>query len=269
MWARTFERFLPAVMSARLMQVAGDVQKSPEGVIHLMAHRIIDLDQPSCNIVRCPSDRSGNRPGRRVFAHPQPPRHVRAGGHPRNVRTFPEIARFSLKHCNPSVVRYRLRKASQRRGKGQMGEREMILIARILAALAALFGIVLGLGFLIDPIKSGANFFLSPNGIPGMAVLRADMCAFFLTGGSWSLPLPGARMQALIAPILLFAIAITGRTVSLIVDGVTPGAFVPMAVEAFFVSQSSVRAPHLCSEQVKRLTPARSWNKHKQHGAFT
>jgi len=47
-----------------------------------------------------------------------------------------------------------------------MGEREMILIARILAALAALFGIVLGLGFLIDPIKSGANFFLSPNGIP-------------------------------------------------------------------------------------------------------
>ena len=117
-----------------------------------------------------------------------------------------------------------------------MGEREMILIARILAALAALFGIVLGLGFLIDPIKSGANFFLSPNCIPGMAVLRADMCAFFLTGGILAAAAAWRQNAGfLIAPILLFAIAITGRTVSLIVDGVTPGAFVPMAVEAFFV----------------------------------
>lgn len=113
----------------------------------------------------------------------------------------------------------------------------MILLARILAALAALFGIVLGLGFLIHPANSGAMFFLSPNGIPGLAVLRADMTAFFLTGGilsavaAWR-PNP----TLLIAPILLFAIAITGRTVSLFADGVTSGAFVPMAVEAFFVT---------------------------------
>ena len=59
----------------------------------------------------------------------------------------------------------------------------MIMLARILAVLAALFGIVLGLGFLIHPSEAGANFFLSPNGIPGLAVLRADMTAFFLTGG--------------------------------------------------------------------------------------
>ena len=113
----------------------------------------------------------------------------------------------------------------------------MILFARILAALAALFGIVLGLGFLVHPAQSGANFFLSPNGIPGLAVLRADMTAFFLIGGL--LAAIGAWKQNptyLVTPIMLFATAIIGRTVSLIVDGVTPGAFFPMLVEAALVA---------------------------------
>lgn len=113
----------------------------------------------------------------------------------------------------------------------------MILLARILATIVALFGIVLGFGFLLDPVKSGTMFFLSPNGIPGLAVLRADMTAFFLTGGI--LAAAGAWKQnpaLLVTPIMLFAIAIAGRTVSLIADGVTPGAFTPMIVEAALVT---------------------------------
>jgi len=112
----------------------------------------------------------------------------------------------------------------------------MILLARFLAALAALFGIVLGLGFLIHPANAGAMFFLSPNGIPGLAVLRADMTAFFLTGGLLAAVAAWRKSpMLLVAPIMLFAIAITGRAVGLFADGITPGAFVPMAVEAFFV----------------------------------
>lgn len=112
----------------------------------------------------------------------------------------------------------------------------MILLARFLAALAALFGIVLGLGFLIHPVNAGAMFFLSPNGIPGLAVLRADMTAFFLTGGLLAAAAAWRKSpMLLVAPIMLFAIAITGRAVSLFADGITPGAFFPMAVEAFFV----------------------------------
>ena len=112
----------------------------------------------------------------------------------------------------------------------------MILLARFLAALAALFGIVLGLGFLIHPVNAGAMFFLSPNGIPGLAVLRADMTAFFLTGGLLAAVAAWRKSpMLLVAPIMLFAIAITGRAVGLFADGITPGAFVPMAVEAFFV----------------------------------
>lgn len=113
----------------------------------------------------------------------------------------------------------------------------MILLARILAALAALFGIVLGLGFLFHPVEAGAMFFLTPNGIPGLAVLRADMTAFFLTGGILAAVAAWRQDQTLlIAPIMLFAIAIIGRTVSLVIDGVTPGAFFPMTVEALLVA---------------------------------
>jgi error-prone DNA polymerase len=42
LWARTFEAQRRAVMSARLMQVQGEVQRSAEGIVHLLAHRIIE-----------------------------------------------------------------------------------------------------------------------------------------------------------------------------------------------------------------------------------
>ena len=42
LWARLFEHYRREVMAARLMLVEGEVQRSPEGVVHLMANRIVD-----------------------------------------------------------------------------------------------------------------------------------------------------------------------------------------------------------------------------------
>ena len=42
LWERTLERFRSAVMGARLLVAEGRVQKSPESVVHLMAHRLLD-----------------------------------------------------------------------------------------------------------------------------------------------------------------------------------------------------------------------------------
>jgi len=42
LWARDFERLRRPVMAARLMLVEGRIQKSPEGVVHLMAGNVID-----------------------------------------------------------------------------------------------------------------------------------------------------------------------------------------------------------------------------------
>ncbi len=56
----------------------------------------------------------------------------------------------------------------------------MTQISRVLVALVALFNIVLGLGFLLDPAGSAQRFLLEPLGTQGMATLRADFTAFFV-----------------------------------------------------------------------------------------
>ncbi len=58
LWARDMEHQRRAVMAARLMVIEGEVQRSSEGVVHLMASRIIDrtamLDQLSASSLSPP-----------------------------------------------------------------------------------------------------------------------------------------------------------------------------------------------------------------------
>ncbi|HSS14461.1 MAG TPA: OB-fold nucleic acid binding domain-containing protein, partial [Rhizomicrobium sp.] len=77
-WARTFARFRKEVMGSRLLLAEGKVQKSPEGVIHLMAERLID--------------RSADLRLLTEAAMPKPAS-VKAG-HPRNVRIMPPSRDF-------------------------------------------------------------------------------------------------------------------------------------------------------------------------------
>jgi error-prone DNA polymerase len=95
LWARQFERYRRAVMASRLMLAEGRVQKSSEGVIHLMATRIIDRTELLDDL----TDRG--RPQLTLsradeFAHPQHPRGRDPGSHshPRNVRVLPRSRDF-------------------------------------------------------------------------------------------------------------------------------------------------------------------------------
>ncbi|WP_374406489.1 error-prone DNA polymerase [Pelagerythrobacter sp.] len=83
-WARLFERFRREVMAARLMLVEGEVQKSPEGVIHLMASRIHDR---TAELSRLSETHDPDPLLSRAdeFLHPQ---------HPRNVRLLPKSRDF-------------------------------------------------------------------------------------------------------------------------------------------------------------------------------
>jgi error-prone DNA polymerase len=97
LWARDFERQRREVMGARLMLVEGEVQRSKEGVVHLMASRIIDrtgdldrlsaIDKPTITLSRADE-----------FLHPQHPRghshHGQHHPHPRNVRIVPKSRDF-------------------------------------------------------------------------------------------------------------------------------------------------------------------------------
>jgi error-prone DNA polymerase len=82
-WPRLVEPFRREIMGARLLLVEGKVQKSPEGVVHLVAERIVDrtreLDRLSEDDSDAPSFRSQAAARHR---------------HPRNVRVVPKSRDF-------------------------------------------------------------------------------------------------------------------------------------------------------------------------------
>ncbi len=78
LWACQFERFRREVMAARLMLVEGEIQKSREGVIHVMASRIIDRSEM---LTLLSNGMEGD---------PAP----RQSRHPRNVRLLPRSRDF-------------------------------------------------------------------------------------------------------------------------------------------------------------------------------
>jgi error-prone DNA polymerase len=97
LWARDFERQRREVMGSRLMVIDGVIQRSKEGIVHLMASRIVDrtgeldrlsqADKPTLQLSRADE-----------FWRPQYPRgHSHAGQHhphPRNVRILPKSRDF-------------------------------------------------------------------------------------------------------------------------------------------------------------------------------
>ncbi len=79
LWVPVFEEHRRVVMSARLLGVEGTVEKSAEGVVHLMAQRLFDR---SAELIRLSSDHETEiqLSGADEFVHPQ---------HPRNLRVLP------------------------------------------------------------------------------------------------------------------------------------------------------------------------------------
>ena len=119
----------------------------------------------------------------------------------------------------------------------------------VLTALAMIGGIVsvlAGFGFFLMPDSTAAGFALLPNGNPGLAVLRADMTAFFLVAGGCMIWGAWKRNgELLMVPAALFGIAFAGRVLSLVVDGATPEFWLPMLVEAAAVVVTGLASRHL------------------------
>jgi error-prone DNA polymerase len=87
LWARLFETFRREVMAARLMEVEGTVEKSVEGVLHVMARRVIDR---SAELGRLSEDHDLAAELSRAdeVKYPPAPRSS-TGRHPRDVRILP------------------------------------------------------------------------------------------------------------------------------------------------------------------------------------
>ncbi|WP_420142686.1 error-prone DNA polymerase [Sphingomonas sp.] len=94
LWARDFEKYRRVVMASRLMEVHGVVQKSEEGVLHLMGAHVVDR---TADLARLSEDHAPRLDPLRAdaFAHPV---HTAQGSggrrHPRNVRILPASRDF-------------------------------------------------------------------------------------------------------------------------------------------------------------------------------
>ncbi len=113
----------------------------------------------------------------------------------------------------------------------------MHLILSAIILLGAILDMVLGIGFLLNPVSSGADFGLEMASTHGSSTLRGDMTAFFLVAalfmawGAWK-----RRGDLLLAPMLLFGIAFSGRAINLAVYGAYENWYLPMLVEAAHVA---------------------------------
>ena len=101
LWARQFEPYRRAVMMSRLMLIEGRVQKSPEGVAHLMATAVFDR---SSELDRLWTQARQNGPAgphpdaKPVKTYVPAPLHLappsRSNQHPRDVRVLPKSRDF-------------------------------------------------------------------------------------------------------------------------------------------------------------------------------
>ncbi len=93
-WARLFERYRRAVMSARLMLVEGAVQRSPEGVIHLMATRVYDRTDALATLSPTHTTQPEFARSDEVGRDSRPRHQARTSNHPRGARIIPRSRDF-------------------------------------------------------------------------------------------------------------------------------------------------------------------------------
>ncbi len=112
----------------------------------------------------------------------------------------------------------------------------MVVVTRIsIGVLGALF-VLLALGFWFGTDALASKMGLDLTTLAGRATVRADVGGFFLTGGVISVYAAIKRNAAYLWPILLLLIAaISGRALTLILDGAEPASFPPMIVEALAI----------------------------------
>jgi len=90
LWARHLDRLRRAVMASRLMEIHGEIQRSAEGVVHLMATHIVDRTDALDRLSEGHDIEPELSPADEI-KNPQIPR---GRGHPRNVRILPKSRDF-------------------------------------------------------------------------------------------------------------------------------------------------------------------------------
>jgi len=113
----------------------------------------------------------------------------------------------------------------------------MQMIARILVGVAGLLGVLVALRLWMAPEDVAAQLGIQAAGPLGVASIRADIAGFFAAGGAFSV-LAAIRNRAVLltAPMVLIGLALTGRLITLALNGVSNDMIPPLAVEAVMLA---------------------------------
>ncbi len=92
-WPSIFARYRKEVMGSRLMLIDGRIQRSEEGVVHLISERIFDR---TAELDRLNEQEDVSLPASRLddIAYPRADSRAPSHGHPRNVRVLPKSRDF-------------------------------------------------------------------------------------------------------------------------------------------------------------------------------
>ena len=112
----------------------------------------------------------------------------------------------------------------------------MQFILTALLAIGAIFNLLMGFGFFVDPGTTGADFGLQSPTPKGLSAMRGDFTAFFwLNALCLGIAAWRRRGDVLWPALALFGIALTGRLVNLVAVGTYDKWWQPMLVEALHV----------------------------------
>jgi hypothetical protein len=123
-------------------------------------------------------------------------------------------------------------------------------VFRVVIGLFGILFIALGAGFLLDPARAAAGLGVGPLAPLGLATLRGDFFAFFAAGGLLSL-VGAIRNDArfLTAPLLMIALTLAGRLITIAVSGFDAAMAPPMVVEAVIVLLLALGSRNLARTQ--------------------
>lgn len=108
----------------------------------------------------------------------------------------------------------------------------MKLALRILVGVSGLAGLALAMRFWLATGDMARQVGISPQGALGLASIRADIAGFFAAAGILAAAAAVLdRRRLMTAPLLMIALALSGRILSLGMTGPAQELVAPMAIE--------------------------------------
>lgn len=127
---------------------------------------------------------------------------------------------------------------------------------RILLSLLALFFLVMGVQFLLNPVDTGTQFGLEALDLNGMSSLRSFNGALFLgLGLLLGLRLAGVELSGFLSVALFEAIIVVGRLTSMVFDGTSSQLWVAVGIEVVAIA-ALIAADRLLADRPPTQSPS-------------